>query len=228
MFRWTKTLVDHGVITDFDGVMYLISTRPSKKSSVIAMGNWQQKLSRNNLGATMVRFRHVEQGNRLRWVLEVFLPTVGKCSYKFVVSALLTVLNDPNESSSVLHCVCVRCLFSHEDQPSCAEITAAVIRLSQESMSQRERLLVPSQVSSWLKWWVGNSRALEEEYLSVWRACIFAQYLYFSLLKRFSPKQKKVRAKTHTELTSGVFLEAEGTTEEGTISSRICSARTFW
>ena len=97
-----------------------------------------------NLNWSWLGFDKWRKFPELRRVVEMLPLTVGKCSYTFDVSDVVAKVMDLNESSSVLYCV--RSWCSHEGRSWCAEKTA-VVKASQEAMSQRERLLVPSRVS---------------------------------------------------------------------------------
>ena len=88
---------------------------------------------------------------------------VAKCSFTFKFIDVVAEVIDL-KLSSVLPCV--RSWFSHEGRLFCAEVRPTVVRVSQEAMSERECLLVPSPFSPWLKVCVGNSGALEEVYIS--------------------------------------------------------------
>ena len=83
-----------------------------------------------------------------------------KCSFTFGFGNVVAGVYDLNEISSVLHCL--RSWFSPEGRSLCAEMTAAVVRTSQEAISQRECLLAPSRLTPCLEVFVGNSGALEE------------------------------------------------------------------
>ena len=172
-----------------------------------AVGCGQQMEIVTNLVRLWLGFDKCWKFPGLRRVVKVLLLTVGKCSYMFDFSDVGAGVMDLNESSSVL--LCVRSWFSHEGRSSSAEMTAALVRVSQGAMSQRERLLVPSRMSPWLQVCFGNSRALEEEYISKWLGhgsplLASATDPYVSaFLASLSSKQKKVPAKTQTGKRSG-------------------------
>ena len=166
IFRWTATLVDHGVMTEVKSrkVPLAVCCRCEDREKKVGVGSNVEMVT--NLFRLWFSFDMWWKILDLQWVVEVLLLTVGKNSYTFDFRDVVAAVMDPNESSAVLRCV--RSWFSHEGQSSCAEMTAAVVRASQEAMSQRERLLGSSGVSPWLQVCVGNSETFGEEYISKW------------------------------------------------------------
>ena len=96
----------------------------------------------------------------------LLLLTAGKCSYTLDFSDVVAGVMELKKNSSVLRCG--RSWFSHVGRSSCAEMTMAVKRASEEVMSQYELLLVSSWFSLWLAMCIGNSGALEGENISTW------------------------------------------------------------
>ena len=206
IFRWAATLVDHGFITEFNlrkvpdqyaAVMKILRTQWGMGSNV----EFMTKMVRLWLGFDK-RSRFAE----FRCVADVLMFTVGNCSYAIDFNDVVAESIDLEESSSRLSCV--RSWSSYECRSSCEGMIAAVLRVSQEAMSQREHLLFPSRVSLWLEVCVGNSGALEEEYAvnclgrgSALRASVPNTYTS-TVLARLGSKQAKARTKPQTTMKS--------------------------
>ena len=132
VFRWTSTLVNHGVLTEFE------SRRVPEQYAAGVKILWKRcgAGSKVEIVTILVRlwlgFDKWRNFPDLLQVVEVLLLTIGRGSYTFDCSDTVAGVMNMNESSSVLHCV--RSWFSHEGRSSCAETTATVVRASQEAM----------------------------------------------------------------------------------------------